>query len=519
MELPPTEDDVEALPDEGFEPPSDVDFALAPIAAPSSARRRVMIAITLVLVAALVVLAAIEGSGLIIRSEPIAPPAPSAPVAPVAAAAARIAVVDSAGTLSSMGADGSAVVTYPAPGVTFQFPTWSPDGTRIAAIATDGLGASAGVDVWAATGGSAAVPTVVYQQPDHPAFYAYWAPDGKALAFLTNEPNGIALRRAVADASEPDTTVRNGAPMYWQWVDPTTLLVHSGGGLPAAFLGEVGLTGAPANPTTLPGGPFRAPGLSGTGTYIAYATSGEGEVASVVVESRDGATRHEVKVFGGAAFEFDPVGDTLAFAAADKAGTAAQLPVGPLRIIDPVSGTIRVLLGGSIVTFFWSPDGRTIAALRLNGPGDTNVALRPDALATLARAGSGSRGAAGPAGAAGGAGGAGASGSAGGVGAAGGAGAPAAQTAVGLAVAVAFVDVATGAVRSERAAKVSDLFLNQVMPYYDQYALSHRFWSPDSTSILLPLEDDQGVSQLTIIPADGTEPHQLTTGDLGTWSP
>lgn len=475
--------------------PSDDDFEPAPVAAPSPARRRARIAVTLVLVAALIVLAGIEGSGVIIRSEPVAPPTPS-PSAP-APAAARIAVVDAAGALRSMNADGGSIVSYPAPGVTFQFPTWSPDGSRIAAVATDGLGASAGIDVFAVpAGGSPATgPTVVYRRPDHPAFYAYWAPDGKALAMLTNEPNGIALRLVAADGTAPDTTVRNGAPMYWQWVDPTRMLVHSGGGLPGAFVGEVGLSGAPANPAASSGGPFRTPGLSSIGTYIAYATSGQGDSGAVVVDSRDGATHHEVPIFGGAAFEFSPVGDTLAFTAADKTGTAAELPVGPLRAIDPATGTVRTLLGGSVVTFFWSPDGRTIAALRLNGPGDTNVASRSDAVATLARAGSadepGARSVA----------------------------APAAQTAVGLSMLVAFVDVATGAVRSERAGRIAELFLNQVVPYYDQYALSHRFWSPDSRSIVLPLEDEQGVSQLTIIPADGSDSHQLTTGELGTWSP
>jgi TolB protein len=451
-----------------------------PVAGPGPGRRRVRVAITLLLVAAFVLVFGLEGSGFISRSQPEVRATPTAALVP------RIAAVDAAGALSSMNVDGGSIVTYPAPGVTFQFPAWSPDGTRIAAIGTDDRGA--GVYVFAAPGGGsvATAPTIAYKSADHPAFYLYWDPNGKALAFLTTEPGGIALRYVAADASAPDSTVRTGSPMYWQWVDPTRLLVHSGGNAPGAFVGEVGPDGAVTAPIAIEPGLFRPPGVSGGGGYLAYSTPGQGDSASVVVDSRDGATHREVSVFGGAALEFDPVGDALAFVAPDQAGATPDLPIGPLRAVDPASGVVRTLLGGSVVAFFWAPDGRTIAALRLGAPGDTNVAARSDAVASLARAG-----------------------------------VPpdAAQTAAGVQLRIVFVDVASGSIRSERTGRLSDLFISQVLPFFDQYALSHRVWSPDGTSILLPLDDDQGVSQLTIIPADGSPVRQLAPGVIGFWSP
>ena len=45
--------------------------------------------------------------------------------------------------------------------------------------------------------------------------------------------------------------------------------------------------------------------------------------------------------------------------------------------------------------------------------------------------------------------------------------------------------------------KLADLFVNQVLPYFDQYALSHRFWSPDSRSLVLPIVGDQDVTRIT----------------------
>jgi TolB protein len=96
---------------------------------------------------------------------------------------------------------------------------------------------------------------------------------------------------------------------------------------------------------------------------------------------------------------------------------------------------------------------------------------------------------------------------------------PRAADAPGIPASLVFVDVASGAVRSERPVQLSELFVNQVLPYFDQYALSHRVWSPDGTSILLPLVAGDGTGSLAIIPADGSEPRILAPGSMGFWSP
>ena len=54
-------------------------------------------------------------------------------------------------------------------------------------------------------------------------------------------------------------------------------------------------------------------------------------------------------------------------------------------------------------------------------------------------------------------------------------------------VRLSFVDVETGAIRSHWTFALSDVFVDQVLPYFDQYALSHRVWSPDGASIALPV--------------------------------
>ena len=50
------------------------------------------------------------------------------------------------------------------------------------------------------------------------------------------------------------------------------------------------------------------------------------------------------------------------------------------------------------------------------------------------------------------------------------------ETAAGIALGLTFVGVDDGSVTPDRLVRVSDLFVNQVLPFFDQYALSHRFW-------------------------------------------
>ena len=55
-------------------------------------------------------------------------------------------------------------------------------------------------------------------------------------------------------------------------------------------------------------------------------------------------------------------------------GRDLGLPVGPLRAVDAASGRVRTLLGGTVLAFFWAPDGKTIAAIGVPAPGDDKVA-------------------------------------------------------------------------------------------------------------------------------------------------
>ncbi len=122
--------------DPDHEPGPDSD-AIEPVT-PRSRRLVTAIAIVLIVVT---VLTGLAGVGLI-RFQPTTYVAPSASPNAQPVTVGMLAVVDPAGAIVTMNADGRSVARYVVQSVTFAFPAWSPDGTRFAAIG-NGVGDAA----------------------------------------------------------------------------------------------------------------------------------------------------------------------------------------------------------------------------------------------------------------------------------------------------------------------------------------------------------------------------------------
>lgn len=184
-------------------------------------------------------------------------------------------------------------------------------------------------------------------------------------------------------------------------------------------------------------------------------------------------------VFGTAAMAFDPVGDRIASIGPTKPPeTPYTIPIGPLRLIDAKAGKVRTLVDGSVVGFWWSPDGNTIAALRVQ-PVVTTASLT-SAMTASSAVPSPSPG----------------------------------PTEIRLL----FVDVASGEIRSQPVVKPGQLFIDQFLTYFDQYAESHRLWAPDSSSLLVPLVDQGGTTHVAVMFRNGDAPATIE-GTIGFWSP
>jgi TolB protein len=401
-----------------------------------------------------------------------------------------IAMLGPSGSLAMVDSTGRSTVLSDGSSVAFGFPAWSPDGSRIAVVAAGANDASISVYTVGNRGAAPSPgPVVIHRSGTIRPFYLYWAPGGRSVSFLADEGTGLSLRTAPADGSAPldgsapGSVIRRGEPLYYDWIGRDRLLLHVGAGTDA-FLGEVGLDGVGAAPALMRPGIFRAAALSSDRRYVAWVRAGPGGRDAVVAASRDGSSEHTLPVFGIAAVVFDPMGDTLASIGADEPGpTDVTFPLGPVRLMNARTGKGRTLLDGLVAGFFWSPDGRTIAALRLQATGGSTAAGEP----RLAVAASASP--------------------------------TPSPTASPTQVHLVFVDVTTGAIRSERAVHLGRRFVAELLPYFDQYALSHRLWSPDSSALLLPLVSPGGDTQLVALRPDGGDDLLTIDGEAGFWSP
>ena len=412
-----------------------------------------------------------------------ASPGPAADPAPIGSAfaghpiasAGSIAVQNTDGSLSIVATDGSSRVLADTTDGQFGFPSWSPDGSHIAVVRSDGTNTAVVVFDATETSANFQPPTVVFLRPSAAPFYVYWTPDGRSVSFLVNENDTLSLRVALADGSTPidgsgkGSLVRSGDPLYFDWLTPDRLFAHIGTGSDG-FLGEIGADGsAKGDPFKTPGD-FRAGIVSPDHESVGFVRGAIGGPGKVVVSARDGSHERVMTVYGQTALSFDPNGGSVASIASATPDDVAGFPLGPVKLIDTDSGDVRTLVDGSVVAFWWSPDGTTIAAMRVQ------PAIAP-ATPSAARS-------------------------------------QEPQTEVRLI----FVDVASGTTLSQPIIRPAERFVGSLLAYFDQYALSHRLWAPDSSSILIPEVDETGTTHVLVRYVDGSDPVQLD-GDFGFWSP
>ena len=405
-----------------------------------------------------------------------------------------IAVVRADGTLWMVDVAGRMTPFADARQGNYGFPAWSPDGTKLASIRTSATGGQIAVFDLGADGGGATPPPeprVIFQSATVDPFYLSWSPDGTQVSFLANDSGSLALRVAAADGSSvldgtgPGAVIRTGSPLYFDWIDTKHLFAHIGTGA-EAFLGEIDRAGtgvAPAIPTP---GTFRSADVSHDGKYVGYVRAGADGKEAVVVAQRDATHAHSMPVFDIGAVEFSPTADVLAaIGSTEPVETSIGFPSGPLRLLDARSGKVQTLLGGQVVGFSWSPDGKTIAALRLVDVFDGGTIGSPAPSASGTPASSSAAASAAPS-----------------------------RTEIRLT----FVDVASGDIRSDPNVTPSITYINAVLAYFDQYALSHRLWSPDSSAIILPQLAQDSSEHIGILYADGGTPVTFE-GTLAFWSP
>lgn len=410
-----------------------------------------------------------------------APPTPVSAVPAVAPAALaettavnRLALVTADGRLETIAPDGSArrVLTADA-SRRYSFPTWSPDAATIAAI---GSGDRA-VGVYLFPDQAAATPAVAYEDRQLAPIYLFWSPRGDQLSFIVNRRGGMELRLAPSDGSAESRVVASGAPFYWDWAATgETLLINAGSSTanPRMAYLDAG-SGTLADNLARPG-LFQSPDISADDALAAYATRQNG-ANQLIIEQRRTGDQVSIPHNGAVSFAWSPTAEQLAYIAPAAPGRGT---FGPLRLAA-ANGNTRVLESETVFAFFWSPDGRTIAYLT-RGLFDNP---RLEANSNFTRR--------------------------------------ARQAQVqnphsGLIFNLYAVRVEDGDRRLLSAFAPGELFVQQFLPFFDQYARSHTIWSPTADAVALPVVID-GVATIYRFPIDGSLPTPIAPGQIAFWSP
>ena len=390
------------------------------------------------------------------------------------------------GHLAYIGADGNVYVTTAdlqttiaitedatAPregaGLSYQRLAWSPDGQlAYASVTRQRDEATSQLFVQESLGGPA---TVVGQSDDHFVIYIYWSPapcggqpDCQQLAYLIEEEEDIGLHLVTMRETEIENTIIGfGWPYYYGWSpDGQSMLWHTGGAVldnPAARLISYQLDGDTPQALSQKPAAFLAPAWSPRGEGWLGAVLDDG--ASELQWVTDEATKTIAPVSaGGASFVWSPDGRQVAYAVRHSSNDRFY---GPIHLYDVVSGQSHQLTanGFQILAFFWDPAGERL--------GYISLLAMPDAEWMQWRV----------------------------------------------------FDVVNGEDRGFKSFNPS-LQMRFVMASFNQYAQSHRFWSPDGRYLVYASRDEilrrEQVGLVDTWAEDGTQTIFVAEGTMGFWS-
>ena len=353
----------------------------------------------------------------------------------------------------------------------YLFPAWSPVGNEIAVIGNRPTEAA----ILYLQDREDGEEQSLYSSREAPAIYLYWSPDGRQLSFIaSDEEDGLSLHLATpVDGGEAESRVLTGGqPFYWQWTaDAQQVFIHTGLTGEGARLTLLDVAGDGEGENIAAPGAFQSPGISADGRYWAYAEDVAAASWLVVADTESGEVQRE-RHGGQVAMGWSPTANQLAFISGSEEDGRFY---GPLRLFDVATGETTILSDARVLAFFWSPDGRYLAYFTAQGVRDneTQATVRQ----RLSK--------------------------------------PPQQFDVLFNLFV--VDVTTG--EGLRLAEFTPtfIFLSQFLPFFDQYAQSHRLWSPDSNALVLPMRV-QDESHVFVIPVAGGQPQDIAVGDMAFWS-
>ncbi len=313
---------------------------------------------------------------------PVSPPAPS-----------------SAGHLAYIGADGNVYVTTAdltdkiavtqdatAPregsGLSYQRIAWSPTGQLAYASVTRSTGDQAKSTLYVAESASA-VPQIVGRSDSHFVIYIYWSPtlcpvqpDCRQLAYLIEEEEDIGLHLVSMTEDQVDNQIIGyGWPFYYSWsTDGQSILWHTGGSIEeneSAQLVEYSIVDRTVKTHAHHPAAFLAPAWSPAqpSVWLGAIAGSQGNYLEILDQNQ--ATAITPISAGGATFVWSPDGSQIAYALRQSENDRYydQIFLYDIQTSESRSLTKDVF---QIQAFFWDPAGTRLAYLTRIAMPDTD---------------------------------------------------------------------------------------------------------------------------------------------------
>lgn len=394
----------------------------------------------------------------------------------------RIVFITTDGEIATISPNGQNTRTLTDTDKRFQFPAWSPDGQYVAAIGSNRDGA--GVYLVRDQGPGGDLDERFFSRNRTP-IYLYWSPNSKSLSFIANHSFGDLALYLMPVEGEPEARILGtGRPFYWNWFSSSEqILIHSGGAGENARLALLNVTEEESEEVVGIPGFFQSPAVSADGRFWAYAEEHDGGLSWLTVWDREQDAVERRRHAGLIAMGWSPSKAQLAVISGRP---DANNFYGPLRMLDLETGREEMISRNMVLSFFWSPNGRYLAYISLDSA-TTDVQVQGGSKSIMAKTG----------------------------------GQPGNFNLIQDGLAHRFqlhvVDFTNGENRLLAHYTPTFLFLSQFLPYFDQYAHSHRIWAPDSRALVLPMRLDER-NQIVVIPVDGSPYQPIANGDMPFWS-